>query len=503
MRFEAFQLLIVWEVFVRGRAELIVLLPKGNGKTTLFALLAVFHLLTIPNAECFIAAQDGEAAGEMFRFAQHFVESEPELEALLLVRPSTKEIRARRGQGFIKVLRSDKTQAGAKRHSFNPTLALVDELHAHENPNVYVALRSAAFKRGGLVVVITTAGHNHNTVLGRLRRQMRSVAERGGRVLHDLHVDPRTGRLVPGAGRLTIARTASDRTVMLEWACHGEDHPDGPDDLEDLRLVKLASPASFVTLASLEDAAEAPGIEPWHFARFRANVWTPAFRSWLPAGAWGALFDEDLVDYLLPADVDENDRHLVAAHELPGDAQDVALFLDMARYSDCAALVAVWPRGEGRPPAAKALRIWRSGGPDDPIPYEKPKAAIRAQHAVFELRGVGYDPKYFDQAAEELEGEGVPMVRFDQTNERMCPASKHLRVAIVSGEIRHDGDPTLAAHVAAGVVKHVPPDQFRLVKADGAQAQPVDALIALAGAHELHRVLPTGVERKPFVEVIH
>lgn len=57
----------------------------------------------------------------MYRFASHFVESEPELEALLVVRKSTREIRSRRDQGFIRVLASDTSAAGGRRHSFNPT----------------------------------------------------------------------------------------------------------------------------------------------------------------------------------------------------------------------------------------------------------------------------------------------------------------------------------------------------------------------------------------------
>jgi phage terminase large subunit-like protein len=60
---------------VKDRVELLVLLPKGNYKTTLFAALAVFHTLTVQNANCFIGAADKLQADEMYRFASHFAET--------------------------------------------------------------------------------------------------------------------------------------------------------------------------------------------------------------------------------------------------------------------------------------------------------------------------------------------------------------------------------------------------------------------------------------------
>ncbi len=111
--------------------------------------------------------------------------------------------------------------------------------------------------------------------------------------------------------------------------------------------------------------------------------------------------------------------------------------------------------------------------------------AVRNLQRRYELRAVAYDPRLFDKAAEELAGEGAPMVQFDQTNARMCPASAELRRAILSDELRHYGDPTLSAHVAAGVMKDVWPDQWRLTKVRRRGA-PIDALIALAMAHDLY-----------------
>jgi phage terminase large subunit-like protein len=50
------------------------------------------------------------------------------------------------------VLASDDSKQGGKKQGLNPTLALIDELHAHENDNLYVDMRSGLFKRDGLLV---------------------------------------------------------------------------------------------------------------------------------------------------------------------------------------------------------------------------------------------------------------------------------------------------------------------------------------------------------------
>jgi phage terminase large subunit-like protein len=86
--------------------------------------LAVFHMLTVPSAQVFIAAADLTQADEMFEFAQHYCESEPELLRLVRITDSKRTITMRRNlngkpgrRGRIKVLASDKSQGGGKKHS--------------------------------------------------------------------------------------------------------------------------------------------------------------------------------------------------------------------------------------------------------------------------------------------------------------------------------------------------------------------------------------------------
>lgn len=453
---------ILREVFETGRVELLVLLPKGNGKTTLFGLLAVFHLLVRRNANCFIGAADKEQASEMYRFASHFA-SHPDLRKLLLIRASTKEIRSRRDQGFIRVLASDDSKSGGKRQAFNPTLALIDELHAHENDNLYVAMRSGLFKNKGLMVTITTAGWDQEgSTLGTLRAQMLRLDEEGGTVKRGMTITRNAQPRKSKDGRLTICRTKTGNSVMVEWACR----PD--DDLADMRIVKLCNPASYVTIGSLLDALEAPGITPAQFARYRANVWSQPDDSVITEQSWDA-------------------RNTGAT--IPDDAE-VWLVVDAANKSDSAALTMLWRRDDGV--IVPKSHVWAIASSKAGVPDPPAHTLVRGRRTIGQavirdrileidrsdrtVLGVIFDPMLFAESAELLEEEGLTMEEFPQSNERLCPASEAVYAAVHEGVIEHDGDPVLRAHVTAAAAKPIG-ERWRFSKARSRRC--IDALMTL------------------------
>lgn len=469
-------LLVAWEVYVKGRVELLVMLPKGNGKTAFFAALAVFHLLTVRNASCYIGAADAEQAGEMYRFAVHYVDSSPALKKHLLVRRSTKIIRARRGEGFIKVLASDDSRVANKKQGFNPTLALVDELHAHDKDNMYVDLRSGVTKRPGrLIVTITTAGTEETSVLGELRaRMIRQGGDDGGELVTGLTIDG-DGALTydPVQGRLTIARAPSGRSVMLEWALREQGHELGADDPTDIDVVKLANPASWVTSDSIADGLES--LPYARYLRWRCNLWAQADDAKIPSEVWDAL-------------------NTGAA--IPPNAA-VLVIVDYARKSDATAVTQLYLRDDGK--LIPEAHVWA-------LEETRPGRAQLAAHELVrgertirqsvvrehircirdggrDVTGVVFDPHLFDP--EELSDEGFLMIEFPQTDQRMVPASKATFEAICGADARyeHNGDPVLRAHVIAAGTKPKPEDGWRFSKA--ASKRLIDAMITLVMGTEL------------------
>jgi hypothetical protein len=506
------------EFFAPELVHLLVLLPKSNWKTTWEAGLADWHLVTVKAPRVYAGAADKEQAQELYGFAAHFAECLPDLADRLTVRPSTKEIRKGNSEfDLFKVLASDDSKQKGKKQGKNATLGLLDELHAHENDNLFTDFRSAGFKRRnaerlagnplwhalGKLATISTAGYDRESALGRELVKFLGDPDHGippkGTVETRLRVLPDGSVERHPEGRLTIARYGKGRNVLLMWA-NRED-----DDVNDPAVVKLANPASTVTLDSIEDARES--LTPWAFRRYRCNLWTLGFDSWLPQNSWddlyapwvprvehrtweGATTDDDVER--APGEIAEPLPGFVAYVEsLFPRGTEITGALDMARYRDTAAIV-VMAHLQGPDYIVRKVPraiVWRSGGHANPIRYDWPKAAIRLLNETYDLKAFALDEKWADQLGEEMEDEGVAIEQWSQSNERVAPADTELRAEILADppQFAHDGDPILSAHIMAGKVKDIGPSLFKTVKQDGADPPPIDAQKAFAWANALDK----------------
>ncbi len=422
LRLAEFQRGIVEEAF-SDRRELLVLLPRGNGKTTLFAALAVWELLTTPDAAVYCAAASRDQARLLFETARKMSAGHPEIDRLVTARHA--ELRAR--GGFLRVLASD----APKVHGLSPTLALVDELHAHRDAELYLALRTAMLKRAGArMVTISTAGSDADGPLGRLR----------ARALAQPHVE-RTAALTTAYGP-TLA--------MLEWSVADD------EDADDMRIVKAANPAGWITQEGL--AEQRAALPDGAFRRYHANTWTVGEQHWLPPGAWQACSDDYTVE--------------------PGERVWVGVDVGGER----SASAVVW--------VTEDLRVGCAvfHGNEAVLACRARVEELAREYAVVE---VAYDPWRFQQSALELQERGVLVVEFPQSNARMGPASERLHAAIVERRLKHPGDPKLTAHVMAAVAKDTPRG-WRIDKTTSRVN--IDACVALAMAVERAEQRPPPVE---------
>ena len=193
------------EPYFQGVRELAILLPKKNGKSTLIAALALYHLLVTPNAECIIVAASREQADIVLRQARMFVRQSPSLARQMEIQLRT--IRIKGEEGRIRILASDADTADGS----IPTLAIVDELHRHKSADLYGVLRNGLGPRNGRIITISTAGSRSDSPLGQIRAQA-----------HQLGTFKRRGMR-------NTARSADGRFAFVEY-CLGPD--DDADDLE-------------------------------------------------------------------------------------------------------------------------------------------------------------------------------------------------------------------------------------------------------------------------------
>lgn len=253
---EGFQRLILRGYFA-GVTEILVLLPKKNGKTTLLAALALYHLIYTRDARCYIAASAKDQAKIMYEQACGFLERKdpatgkllPQAAALqkrLLLRKGSKEIRSRRDSGFIWVCSGDVNTVDG----VIVTLGLVDELHRHKDGGqLYGVLADGTGPRNGQVLTISTPGETMKSALGKARQRAYKL---------------------PGLkrkGTYTHVRSPNGDFEMHEWGLRPE------DDREDLELVKKANPLSNVTVSKLAARKKSPFMTASRWARFGCGVW--------------------------------------------------------------------------------------------------------------------------------------------------------------------------------------------------------------------------------------
>lgn len=428
-KLEAFQRTMLADHF-DGVTELVIVIPKKNGKTTLLGALALYHLQNWPEAEVVIGASSRDQARILFKQAAGLVRRS-EMETLFDVKAGYGEVRLRteKNGARIRVLAADASTGDG----VIPTLALVDELHRHPSGDLYGVFRDGLGPRGGRMITISTAGAALDSPLGLLRQTAHE--------LEDYRRDE--------ASKYTYASSFDGSFVLHEWCLSPE------DDVDDIELVAAANPASWQTATALRRRHDSPSMTPWQWRRFACGIWTEGEEPWIRPEMWDRL----------------KDPGFVIADEVP---QWVGV--DVGVRKDSTAVVRVASLGDGR--VAVQAAVLAPG--EDGVPLERVEQAVRDACIGRNVQSVVFDPWTFRRSAELLEAEGVPMVEFPQSPERMANASENLYRLIEAGELVHDGDPILRAHVVAGVTKATERG-WRLVK-DPKMSRPIDALIALAMA---------------------
>ena len=421
----------ILEDFFGDASELVVLLPKKNGKSSLLAALALFHLLSTPFAEVIAVAASRDQAGIMLRQVVGFVRRSPALKARLQVKQ--REIVSEATGGRIRVLASDVDTVDGQL----PTLALVDELHRHRSPELYGLLRDGLGPRQGRLVAISTAGSDETSPLGRLRSRAHTLP----------------GVRHAGAHRHVIAGTFA----FHEWALE----PDA--DTDDLALVLTANPASWVNLAELERRRTA-SMRAWQWRRFTCGIWAHGEDAAISDKEWRACADPTVV--------------------VPDGAQGVHIGVDLGWKHDKTALVPVWRPDESGPVLVARPVILSAPGDGTSTSVEDVFAACatmaeRWPKCVFVLDPLAGGEHLAQRIDAELPR--VTVSTHSQSHSAMCLASARLSEAIAEGRLRHPDDSELSAHVLAAAVRQVG-EQWRLAKQKGRDA-PIDAAIALAMAH--------------------
>jgi phage terminase large subunit-like protein len=408
----------------RRYRKLYLEVPRKNGKSTLSAAIALYLLFadlgpdgrSEPVAEIYSAAADRGQAGIVFEEAKRMVEDSPMLR---------REAEIYRGSIVVPKTRSSYKVLSADaftKHGLNAHGVIFDELHAQPTPDLWEVLKTSfGSRRQPLMVEITTAGYDRESICWREHEEARRVIE---------------------------GLEARDDLLPLIFGA------DEADDWTDPAIWAKANPNLGVSVKRdyLQSECDAARLTPAYqntFRRLHLNQWTQQVTRWLPMEQWQACGAHD---------VDEGE---LAGRTCYGG-------LDLASTTDLAALVLVFPPQVEQEPYQLVCRFWcpaeqiversrRDRVPYDAwardglirategnvIDYATIAADIEALNEKFNIAEIAFDRWGAVQMSQQLDGAGLVMVPFGQGFASMSAPSKEFLRLILDGKLAHGGHPIL------------------------------------------------------------
>lgn len=396
--------------------------PRKNGKTTFAAGVSLYMLAADdePAAEVYCAATKREQARIVFTKSCHMVQQLPEE-----MRRPFQEYAAHLtyGRSVMRFVTSEaRTLDG-----LNPHCAIIDELHAHADRDVWDRIVTGIGSRTQpLVLGITTAGDDHDSIAGQLHAHARSV-------LSGATADP---------AFFTFVANLDDGDDWRDPDVWGKVNPNlGVSvDLESLR----------------QDAARAEGSTraEGSFRRFRLNEWiAPLDAQWLTYDLWNACAGPQSWQEL---------RESIRGREVYGG-------LDLASTQDLTAFVLIAPPDVDHErwvvvpffwiPAERIAQrvqvdrvpydVWNDNGlleatPGDAI--DDRTIVNRVIDLTSETRcvSIGFDQWGAVRVASDLADAGLNLVRYAQGIRQLSPPTKRLEQLVCRREIEHGGHDVLS-----------------------------------------------------------
>jgi phage terminase large subunit-like protein len=380
--------------------QALVGVARKNGKSGLGAAMGLGGLVLGPNGgEVYSCAADKEQARIVFGTARRMVEMDPELSEIL--KPYRDVIEMPETGSVYRVLSAE----AFTKEGLNPHEVIFDEVHAQPNRELWDVMALAMGARvEPLLVGITTAGVRTDSTGG--DSLCYSMYQYGQRVARGEVTDPSFFM-----AWWEPANPEADHREPATWA---EANPGLQDlvDIEDFESAVLRTPEA-------------------EFRTKRCNQWVSTSDAWLPFGTWDGVEDRRAIP----------------------DLAEVVLGFDGSFSNDSTALVAVEVSSE---PHLDVVACWErppEAGQEWRVPIAEVEDAIREACRRWQVREIACDPFRWSRTYQVLEAEGLPIIEFPQSPQRMVPATQRFYEAVLNGGMTHSGDPRLARHVANCVLK--------------------------------------------------
>jgi len=410
----------------RHRTALVGMARK-NGKSALAASMGLAGLTVGGNgSEIYSCAADRDQARIVFGTAKRMIELDQELSSMFTLYRDAIEFKEK-----ASVYRVLSAEAYTK-EGLNPSpLVIFDEVHAQPSWDLWNTLSLAGGARAdSLLFGITTAG-------------VKTQANGQDSLCYSLYQ----------YGQRIVKEETKDPSFFFAWW-----EPTKPEgDHRDKSLWAEANPGlgDIVDLGDFESAVlRTPEAE---FRTKRINCFVSTSVAWLPTGSWEAIEDKTRVP-------------------IPGE--EVVLAFDGSFSNDSTALVQ-WSLG-GEKPHLSVIGLWER--PEDAeqgwyVPIAEVEQTIigTARDNRIDVREIVFDPARWNRTFMVLDEEGLPVVAYPNSAERMVPATQKFYEGVVNQSFTHDGDERLARHIANCVTKQ---SSRGVMVAKASSRRKVDAAVA-------------------------
>jgi phage terminase large subunit-like protein len=402
-------------------------MARKNGKSALAASMGLSALTLGGNgSEIYSCAADRDQARIVFGTAKRMVELDPELSSMFTLYRDVIEYKDKGS-----VYRALSAEAYTK-EGLNPSpIVIFDEVHAQPNRELWDVMSLAGGARSdSLLLGITTAG-------------VKTQANGQDSLAYSLYQ----------YGQKLVKGELTDPSFFFAWW-----EPKNPEaDHRDKQLWIESNPG-FADIVDAEDFESAVLRTPEaEFRTKRTNCFVSTATAWLPTGSWEALID---------------------AERTPEPGEDVILAFDGAFSNDSTALIA-WLLG-GDKPHLMVVGIWER--PDDAeqgwhVPVAEVEQTIidTFRNSNFQTKEIVFDPARWQRTFMVLDEQGMPVVSYPNSAERMVPATQKFYEAVVNQSFTHDGDERMARHITNCVTKQ---SSRGVMVAKASSKRKVDAAVA-------------------------
>jgi len=402
-------------------------MARKNGKSALAASMGLSALTLGGNgSEIYSCAADRDQARIVFGTAKRMVELDPELSSMFTLYRDVIEYKDKGS-----VYRALSAEAYTK-EGLNPSpIVIFDEVHAQPNRELWDVMSLAGGARSdSLLLGITTAG-------------VKTQANGQDSLAYSLYQ----------YGQKLVKGELVDPSFFFAWW-----EPKNPEADHRDKQIWIESNPGFADIVDAEDFESAVLRTPEaEFRTKRTNCFVSTATAWLPTGSWEALIDTE---------------------RTPEQGEDVILAFDGAFSNDSTALIA-WLLG-GDKPHLMVIGIWER--PDDAeqgwhVPVAEVEQTIidTFRNSNFQTKEIVFDPARWQRTFMVLDEEGMPVVSYPNSAERMVPATQKFYEAVVNQSFTHDGDERMARHITNCVTKQ---SSRGVMVAKASSKRKVDAAVA-------------------------